>query len=1420
MIKLETMKKLIIILLCFVWLLPLHAQNVIHPKIAGPNGLWVNSYNGVLFFGQTDMETQNSAMPMQLQFYYNSSANKTNYGYGLGFSLGYEMRYKVEENGDVTIETGDGRTDTYTRFGDEFEAPAGVFSTLTLDGDKYTLTEKTGEKYEFADARHKKLTAQTDRHGNRTTLTYSPDSMLTQIQDAVGHTITLEYSNKLLTRASASFHNGSITYAYDSKKRLIRRTDAMGYTTLYDYDRKDHIDEITDAEGHKTNIFYNASNMVSRLKTEVSDKSIRYDGDKTVFVDYTEPQNQYSYYRWDDEGRVIEKVGLCCGIQSKMEYDEDDNVIKLTDANGHITTYTYDDRGNMLSQTDALGHTERYTYDPVFNLITSYQDKNGNSYSFSYNATGDLTAMNGPLGFSTSITYDEHGWPLTTTDANGNVTRTTYNDDGTTAQVMNAAGYTTTMSYDPCGNVISTTDGRGNTTSFTYDKNNQVTAQTDALGNTTTISYNKTGNIVRIKNAKNQITAFTYDANGQILTQTNPQGGVSAIEYDGKGNVVKIVNPMGGVETFTWNEINKLLSQTNAAGETTTYDYDTKGNLVAVFQPNGNIVSYDYDELDRIQQVSDNLGTIATFTYDANGNRLTVTNALDYTMTCAYDAQNRVVSETLPSGVATHYEYDNNSNLLAFTDAKGNRTTYTYSSLDQQLTHTDALHAVTRLEYDGNGNLIRAIDANGNATAYTYDALNQNTVITFADGRSLQYTYDEQGQITKAKDLSGNEFRYTYDALGNLLSKIYPDGSADRYTYDALSRMLSAINNDATVNFTYDAADRLLSETLNGKVTTYTYDVAAGKRTLTYPSGMHVVEQLNVRDYITSILQNGEEVVNMSYNAAGQKTSQTYANGITTTYDYNPNGWLNEINAGNGTMHLQMTYDAIGNIIERKDVLNSARTESYGYDAIGQLTSFKRGTSVDNVYQFDLLGNRLKTIENGLTTTYRSNNVNAYTAITGGLNVTPQYDGNGNLLNDDKHTYAYDLNNLVLSVDDGMGSYKYDALGRRISKNNTLFYYAGDQMVEESSNGTTTSYLFGNDIDEVIQMTKGSDIYYYHTNHLGSTMTLSDTNGNIVERVEYEPYGQPSFFDISGNALVQSTIGNNILFTGREYDTESGSYYYRARTMHPTFGRFMQHDPLMYINGLNDYEYAHNNSILYADPSGNSITLTVIAVSLAAANLAAWSKHYDIIKRERKYPSSLDVTYAAAKAFSVPVVTAASPLAGALLAANFAGWETYLDECNNFSVSNTSSGKVLTNGVIAGAQTFVGNKIDASKLKGGVKFGANVVIDTYGDSFRDIANLLFDGERIHTSNISDIFKENFVNSAVEQSVNVVAEDVAESVQKPLPILNQQSQISTNQIQDVVLLPHPKRGGGQPKMRRGNDGTASKATRHLRSRGRK
>ena len=1171
-----------------------NAQNIIRPKISGPNDTWVNSYNGVLFFGRTDMETRNSAMPMQLRFYYNSSANETDYGYGLGFSLGYEMRYSVDGEGNVTIETGDGRSDVFTRYGKEYQAPAGVFSVLTKEDGKYVLTEKTGEKYLFADTVRCRVTAIADRYDNMTTLTYQ-DSLLVRISDVANHVIDLSYSDGLLTNACASFQQGSFSYEYDSSRRLKKITNPMGHTTLYSYTKEGRLNEITDANGHKTIIGYNNSGMVSRLKTEVSDKSIRYDGDKTVFIDYTYPNNQYSYYRWDSKGRVVEKVGLCCGMQSTLEYDIYDNVIKMVDGNNHANEYTYDKNGNMLSLTDALGNIERFTYEPQFNQVATYVDKNGNSYSFNYDGHGSLSSMTGPLGYFQRNTYDSHGWQLTSTDANNNVTTNTYNEDGTIASTMDAAGNITKYYYDGYGNIISVTDPLDRVTHYEYDAMGRIISITDALGGVTTVSYDKLGNIVRVKDALNHITAYSYDAVGNVLTKTDAMGGIYNLQYDGKGNVISVCNPLGQVQTMTYNDRNKLTSVTNPAGETTKYDYDVVGNLMSISLPNGNIISYDYDDANRVISIDDNIGVIVEYTYDAAGNKLSETDGEGRTINYTYDALNRKISETLPSGAITQYSYDNNSNLLSIVDALGNTTQYTYNSLNLQLSHIDALNAKTLFEYDAVGNLVKATDANGNTTTWTYDALNRNTHITFADGLSRQYGYDAVGNMTSSIDRAGNKFAYNYNALGMLLSKSYPDKTQDNFTYDAIGQMLSAVNADAEVTFTYDGACRLTQETLNGKKTIYTYDVAGGKRTLTYPSGMKIEENLNARDLISSILQNGTEIVVMQYDESGRKSSMTYANGITTNYSYNANGWLSQINANENVLNLAFIYDAIGNITKRQNKNDDTLTESYGYDAIAQLTSFKRSNTINNTYQFDLLGNRTKVEKNGITTNYTTNKINAYTAISGGETFTPQYDANGNLLNDTDHQYRYNLNNKLVGVDTNLASYAYDALGRRISKTTNFgtitYFYVGDQMIEEfNGKSLIANHVYGNNIDEALQMKRGNNTYYYHANQLGSIMTLTDKDGKVAERIEYDTYGKPTFFDASGNEISESSIGNNILFTGREYDVETDTYYFRARTQHPMIGRFMQKDPLMYIDGMNDYSYVKNSPINFYDKLGQQVT--------------------------------------------------------------------------------------------------------------------------------------------------------------------------------------------------------------------------------------
>ncbi len=70
--------------------------------------------------------------------------------------------------------------------------------------------------------------------------------------------------------------------------------------------------------------------------------------------------------------------------------------------------------------------------------------------------------------------------------------------------------------------------------------------------------------------------------------------------------------------------------------------------------------------------------------------------------------------------------------------------------------------------------------------------------------------------------------------------------------------------------------------------------------------------------------------------------------------------------------------------------------------------------------------------------------------------------------------------------------------------------------------------------------------------------------------------------------IMASAIDNPYMFTGRRLDAESGLYYYRFRYYNPDIGRFLQTDPLDYIDGLNMYTYVGNSSINRIDPYGKA----------------------------------------------------------------------------------------------------------------------------------------------------------------------------------------------------------------------------------------
>jgi RHS repeat-associated protein len=176
-----------------------------------------------------------------------------------------------------------------------------------------------------------------------------------------------------------------------------------------------------------------------------------------------------------------------------------------------------------------------------------------------------------------------------------------------------------------------------------------------------------------------------------------------------------------------------------------------------------------------------------------------------------------------------------------------------------------------------------------------------------------------------------------------------------------------------------------------------------------------------------------------------------------------------------------------------------------------------------------------------------------------------------------------------------------DALGRRIEKvdqvaGTTTRYYYDDQRVAVQtlvSGGVETDdryFVFGNTIDEVLVMHDGTGDLYYGHDHLYSPVALFTNNGTVVERYEYDVYGKVHILAPNYELRTASLYGNPYTFTGRELDTlDAGSHtlmYYRARTYDPETGRFMQRDPIGYMEGMNLYLYVMNNPNLWSDPSG------------------------------------------------------------------------------------------------------------------------------------------------------------------------------------------------------------------------------------------
>ena len=350
---------------------------------------------------------------------------------------------------------------------------------------------------------------------------------------------------------------------------------------------------------------------------------------------------------------------------------------------------------------------------------------------------------------------------------------------------------------------------------------------------------------------------------------------------------------------------------------------------------------------------------------------------------------------------------------------------------------------------------------------------------------------------------------------------------------------------------------------------------------------------------------------------------------------YDQNGRLVELvnRRSNGTIVSAYAYtlDNAGNRTQVVD--NTGRTVGYTYDGLSRLLSETINEPGEDTvvitHTYDAVGNREAKetcigdppVCETITYTYNDNDL-LITETGPTYTVNYAYDNNGNTVEKynatDTVTFAYNSKDQLIEADtiDYLIEYAYDPDGTRVSKtvDGALVSYLVDknrpygQVLEErdGANQLLAAYTYGKDL---INMRRGGVESYYHYDALGSACVLSDGSESVTDEYEYQAYG----------VLISQTgtTENAYLFTGEQFDPESGLYYLRARYYDPEIGRFITRDTWRgdprRPSSINKYMYAEGNPVVFTDPSGHFLggmmVVVGVMIQLAATAIPSFSAY-------------------------------------------------------------------------------------------------------------------------------------------------------------------------------------------------------------------
>ena len=634
-------------------------------------------------------------------------------------------------------------------------------------------------------------------------------------------------------------------------------------------------------------------------------------------------------------------------------------------------------------------------------------------------------------------------------------------------------------------------------------------------------------------------------------------------------------------------------------GNSTRYTYDASARLVLVRGPFGHEVHLGYDAGARIASVTDSAGT--QYLYDYSIENLSSV---------------RVVMEGNPTRTYFYEDPRFPHHLTGLMDENGDRyATWEYDAQGRAVltAHSPTTNGTGQqqysLRYDGAKTTVT--DAHGNAETWTFEenslVMRLRSKLSLVDGKGISQEFDERNNLTERVDEEGRRTIYGYNVANQRTFVVEAPGLGEerttRYEYvnsdtDLITRIEEASvypgQHSETV-VSYDSSLNPASVALNGfdpggqpvtRTHSFSYN-SAGKLT-SYDGPRTNMEDVSTLEYYLCDTGNecgrpayirnaaGHETSFDSYDPAGRLLHSTDANGVATSYLYDPRGRLLNVSrtASDGESRITaLSYDLAGQVVTV--VSADDITLTYDYDEAHDLRSIEDNTGSRVEYTYDARGNRQTSdildpdgslvqqievvydIRNHLESVSAGGSLTQWVADASG-NPLEQTDPNYN----PSTMFDYDALNRLreqLNADGNYTSFEYDVadqLAKVTAPNGAETRYStddlGNRLIEDSPDRGT----IGNTFDAAGNVTSTTDargiVVRYRYDELNRLLEAiyPDTSENT--RYEYDacefgagklcrlygPDGLTSFmYDAWGNiARLVRDEGGETYTTSYQYD--------------------------------------------------------------------------------------------------------------------------------------------------------------------------------------------------------------------------------------------------------------------------------------------